>query len=204
MSIESVDTPIEIIALWRRLDQPHWLDHCHLRGTKLGWSLEGTLVGVLDGQPLRAQYRVNVDRLWRTRMAGVTVWTGTEQQGFRLGRSDEGIWTAFTTGAELSALTGLTDVDISLTPATNTLPIRRLGLEVGESAETTAVWIRPDLNLEPLPQRYTRTAESTYLYESGENFDRFRAEISVDEHGVVAAYPPIWERLAAAEGVGES
>jgi len=202
MSIESADSPVEIVAVWRRLDVPHWLDHCHVRGSKLGWSLEGTITGVQDDQPFRAQYRVNVDRLWRTRLAGLTVWRGPEQHGFKLGRSDEGDWTAFSSGKALAPLSGLTDVDISLTPATNTLPIRRLGLEVGESAETTAVWIRPDLNIEPLPQRYTRTGEWTYLYESGADYAGFQAEITVDEHGLVTDYPGVWDRLAVAEGEG--
>jgi len=202
MSIEPLDTPLEIVAVWRRLDIPHWLDHCHLRGSKLGWSLEGTITGVQDDQPFRAQYRVTVDRLWRTRLGGVTVWRGAEQHGFKLGRSDEGEWTAFSSGAALDPLAGLIDVDISLTPATNTLPIRRLGLEVGESAETTAVWIRPDLNIEPLPQRYTRTGEQTYLYESGADYTAFQREITVDAQGLVVSYPGVWERLAIAEAEG--
>lgn len=203
MSIEPVDNPIEIVAVWQRLDVPYWLDHCHLRGSKLGWSLEGTITGVEDDQPFRAQYRVTVDRLWRTRLAGLTVWRGPEQNGFKLGRSDDGDWTAFSSGRELAPLSGLTDVDISLTPATNTLPLRRLKLAIGESAETTAVWIRPDLNIEPLPQRYTRTGEQTYLYESGVDYADFRREITVDEQGLVVAYPGVWQRLAVAQVAGE-
>ena len=34
------------------------------------------------------------------------------------------------------------DVDLSFTPATNTLPIRRLGLDIGEEAEIHVAWLR--------------------------------------------------------------
>src|SRR5712664_99467 len=38
------------------------------------------------------------------------------------------------------------DIDLAVTPATNTLPIRRLNLEVGQSQEVTAAWLKfPDL-----------------------------------------------------------
>ena len=52
------------------------------------------------------------------------------------------------------------DVDLSFTPATNTLPIRRLGLDIGEEAEIHVAWlVWPELTVQPVLQRYTRLAE---------------------------------------------
>jgi hypothetical protein len=48
------------------------------------------------------------------------------------------------------------DVDISITPFTNTLPIGRLKLHTGESQEILAVYIcMPDLAISTDRQRYT-------------------------------------------------
>lgn len=97
---------------------------------------------------------------------------------------------------EIPAVAGCLDVDLAFTPATNLLPLRRLGLAVGESREMTAAWVCfPDLSVEPLAQRYTRLDEHRVRYESLGG--TFTAELEVDELGLVVSYPPLWERVAA-------
>ena len=97
---------------------------------------------------------------------------------------------------EIPAVAGCLDVDLAFTPATNILPLRRLGLAVGESREMTAAWVRfPDLSVEPLAQRYTRLDERRVRYES--RGGSFTADLEVDELGLVVRYPPLWERVAA-------
>jgi hypothetical protein len=60
----------------------------------------------------------------------------------------------------------------------------------------SAAWVKvPDLTLEPLPQRYLRTEEGRYRYQS--RGGDFTADIDVDEMGLVTRYPPLWERVAA-------
>ena len=74
------------------------------------------------------------------------------------------------------------DVDLSFTPATNTLPIRRLGLEIGEEAEIPVVWlVWPELSVQRVLQRYTRLGEDRYRYTQ----DEFEAELAVDRQGLV-------------------
>ena len=81
-----------------------------------------------------------------------------------------------------------------MTPATNTLPIRRLALPVGKTEAVTAAWVKfPDLEIQPLAQRYTRLGENRYRYESDTGFS---VEIELDEMGLVTLYPGGWERLA--------
>ena len=90
---------------------------------------------------------------------------------------------------------GCDDVDLSVTPATNTLPIRRLNLEVGSSVSVIAAWVKfPELTVEPLSQRYTRLRKDSYRYESNTGSS---AQIAVDDLGLVTAYPSGWERIAA-------
>jgi uncharacterized protein len=82
-----------------------------------------------------------------------------------------------------------------VTPATNTLPIRRLDLDIGKSESVTAAWIKfPDFEIQPLPQRYARITKHVYRYESDTGFS---AGIVVDDLGLVTTYPGGWERIAA-------
>jgi hypothetical protein len=97
---------------------------------------------------------------------------------------------------DLKAVQGLIDIDLGVTPATNTLPIRRLAPAVGRAVDVTALWVRfPELTIEPLPQRYTRTTQDRYRYESAGG--AFVAELEVDDLGLVVTYEGGWQRIAA-------
>jgi hypothetical protein len=85
------------------------------------------------------------------------------------------------------------DLDLSFSPATNTIPIRRLALNQGERAEVRSAWLKfPDLALELLVQTYARTGEFTYHYASSGG--EFVTDIEVDAAGFVVHYPPLFER----------
>jgi Putative glycolipid-binding len=47
------------------------------------------------------------------------------------------------------------DVDLGFTPATNTLPIRRLGLEVGEAAGLAVAWLNGPRSVSNVPSSAT-------------------------------------------------
>src|SRR5947209_17719639 len=87
--------------------------------------------------------------------------------------------------ANLEPVTRCLDVDLNFSPSTNTLPIRRLDLAIGEEAEVRAAWLRfPSFELEPLVQRYEHLDEQTCRYESGSD----SAEVRVNGDGLVTAY----------------
>ncbi|MFD5214493.1 putative glycolipid-binding domain-containing protein [Microbacterium sp. NPDC058345] len=87
------------------------------------------------------------------------------------------------------------EVDISASPLSNTLPIRRLRLAVGESADIITAYIRvPELDVVADPQRYTRLSEYEYLYESRDS--GFRRTLTVDDEGLVVDYPGLFARAA--------
>jgi hypothetical protein len=102
-------------------------------------------------------------------------------------------------GQARADLEGCIDVDISATPFTNTLPIRRLGLEPGGSSEIDVVYVDPlpALEVRREAQRYTylevREHGARYLYQSVRS--GFRAELEVDADGLVLDYPDLWERV---------
>ena len=66
---------------------------------------------------------------------------------------------------------------------------RRLGLEVGQSAQLPVVYILvPALKIRPATQTYTRIDATHYRDESG----TFRADLPVDEDGLVLDDPGFW------------
>jgi uncharacterized protein len=169
-------------------------DYCSLWHTPEGWLLKGTVTGAIDEQkPMLATYEIHCDESWLTHRVEVERTIGSEIKTLSLNVQSRGVWRS--AGGELPAVNGCDDVDLSITPATNTLVIRRLNLEVGSSASVIAAWVKfPELMVQPLSQRYTRLAKSTYRYESNTGFS---AEITVDDLGLVVSYPNVWERIAA-------
>lgn len=176
------------ILLWSPVGRPG-AEYCEVRRARAGWRLRGTVVATADGRPLRVEYQIACGTDWRTQTVHVATVSGADRQIARLTARD-GQWQTLTD--ERADLRGCVDVDLGITPATNTLPIRRLNLAVGASADVTAAWVRfPSLEIRPLRQTYTRLDERTYRYESDTGF---RAELVVDEDGFVVTYPGGWER----------
>lgn len=150
-----------------------------------GASAEGLIVGGPDDPELRIRYRVECNSAWATTAATLDTPTGQ----VRLRRSGQ-TWQL--DGVLRPDLAGCLDIDIALTPFTNTLPIRRLGLEVGEEAEIAVVYLQPaehPVEVREMHQRYTRLDEHVYRYQSG----AFSRDLEVDSDGIVLTYPGIWE-----------
>jgi hypothetical protein len=155
--------------------------------------LQGVVLNALDGVPRSVRYQVLCTAEWVTTYAAVSVETGSDVRSVELHREPDGTW--LRQGEPQPGLHGLFDVDLGFTPATNTLPVRRLGLAVGDAADVTAAWVRfPDLSVEPLAQRYARVAHGRYQYESAGG--RFRAAIEVDDRALVTTYEGLFERVA--------
>jgi hypothetical protein len=180
-------------------------ERCELSQAEDGWLLSGTALIAAGGEPAAARYDIALAPDWSTREANITVRSGTDARERTLSlRSDDGQWRiAYEPAPEatdhdmLESLRGLIDIDIGFTPATNTLPIRRLAPAIGETIDVTALWVRfPELTIEPLPQRYARLSEHRYRYESAGG--AFMAELEVDDLGLVVTYEGGWQRLAAA------
>ncbi len=165
------------------------LEHFSLHKTPEHYVLEGVVL-CNNSVPTRIDYKITTSLKWHTQSVEVLV-IGVERKSLRLEVSPKQEW--FLNGRRLEAFTGLIDIDLGITPATNTLPINRLNLAVGKSAELTAVWIRfPELTVEPLRQRYTRLDENTYRYENTDG--SFSADLLVDELAIVESYGEIWTR----------
>jgi uncharacterized protein len=86
------------------------------------------------------------------------------------------------------------DVDIWPTPFTNSFPIRRETISVGERRSFRTAWISaPGLTVHAQPQAYTRLSGRRYIFENLSS--GFNAELSVDEDGIVVDYPNLFRRV---------
>jgi uncharacterized protein len=157
-----------------------------------GWALRGTILALEEEGSAQASYDVVCDAAWRTIRADISVRSARVSRALHL-RVDEGRW--FQNGTEMTAVRGCIDIDLSWTPSTNTLPIRRLNLAVGAgSGPLTAAWVRfPQLTVEPLPQEYQRIGEQRFEYSS--RGGAFTAVLGVDGEGVVLDYGGVWRQI---------
>ena len=177
---------------WRWVWQPdlgEGAEGFRFRATERGLEARGVVNATLEGEPLKASYVVETDAHWRTRHVRVAVEGGGTLEILSDGK---GRWRR-ADGAKLPELDGCVDPDISMTPFTNTVAIRRLGSRVGEATEIRVAYILvPELTLRAAPQRYTRLAERLWRFD-GLDID-FTADIAVDVDGFVIAYPGLFRR----------
>lgn len=173
--------------LWRRLDAPgHEASRLRFDGDRP--VLEGTAVFTEGAVSCRLSYRIECDDAWRTVSASVQGWVGDREIDVRI-RADAGRWTM--NGRECPRVEGCVDVDLNFSPSTNLLPIRRLGLAVGEHGPVSAAWLRfPSFELERLDQVYRRLADDVYRYESADG--AFTRDLTVDAAGFPTEYPDFW------------
>jgi hypothetical protein len=168
------------------------LEHLALQEEADGITAESVILGRAGGQPFAASYRISCDSGWRTREVAIGL-IGSSRQ-LLLTADGEGRWRAGA-GADLPALRGAVDVDITATPFTNTLPIRRLGLDPGGSADILTAWMSfPDLAVHRDPQRYTcLEANRRWRYDSRDS--DFSRELEIDADGLVVTYPGLFRRV---------
>jgi hypothetical protein len=175
-------------VLWQASDGGS--EVCVLEQAGRGRRLRGTVLTHEANQPIELRYAVTVDASWVTTDVEVLVsFAGGEpHEPVEIGA----LWSGEERPPELR---DCVDVDLSFTPSTNTLPIRRLGLDVGKHAEIAVAWLTwPELRVERARQVYARLAEDRYRYTQGD----FQAELIVDEHGLVIDYEGLWRALARA------
>ena len=97
-------------------------------------------------------------------------------------------------GAHRPELDGCVDVELACSPFPVTLPIRRLPLEVGDSAEMPVATIDVEtLAVDVATRRYERVGERRWRVTDGSGGDS--TEFDVDEHGIAIDQPGRFRRL---------
>jgi hypothetical protein len=158
-------------------------------------SADGIVLGIAEGLPFRLRYVIRCDERWRVRSLRVEG-SARRRAAFELHSDGEGTWRD-ASGTIIEQLSGCIDVDISATPFTNTLPIRRLRLRAGETSEIRAVYVDvPAFEVTAERQRYTcleAQPNGRYRYQSVPDGTPY--ELAVDADGIVLDYPGLFRRI---------
>jgi uncharacterized protein len=181
--------------LWQGLIAPS-MERFVAARTENGCQLSGLILQAHQDEPYVVRYSIDVDDAWRTRAVQIEV-ENAGQHRITLAADGAGHW--LRDGERVPAVENCLDVDLEWSPSTNTLPVRRLGLALGETKTVAAAWVRfPSLAVQRLDQSYERLEERRYRYRSG----RFTADLTVDEDGVVLQYGVNWKAVAASGELG--
>ena len=181
--------------MWTPWSEPG-LEHLHLQQQDGNILADSIIVGVSNRLPFRLHYEITCDSNWKVKELGLTLLSGN-RESIKIQTDGQGHWSTHT-GDRVPSLEGCIDVDISATPFTNTLPIRRLALSPGQSAELLVAYASiPEIELKPERQRYTclewNTDRGLYKYEGLES--GFSTELPVDSEGLVIDYPGLFKRV---------
>ncbi|MGN6324823.1 putative glycolipid-binding domain-containing protein [Pseudolysinimonas sp.] len=161
-----------------------------LERARVSQGVEVQVESVIDSARGRYSYELVCAADWTFRSLHLEALAG--HRSFDLVRGDDGAWTL--DDVERADLAEAVDLDLAISPLTNTLPIRRLDLGIDDEADIVAAYVSfPDLEIVADPQRYTRLDEDAYVYESLDS--DFEAELTVDAAGFVLEYPGLFERL---------
>jgi uncharacterized protein len=178
--------------LWTLTDENHsYSELCRVLDRDGHLRFAGTVLASEDAIPYELRYEVRTDARYRTEAAVITrVWPAPALE-IALARDPDGRWRR---GSQpLDGFDDCIDIDLGFSPCTNTLPIRRLELEVGERREIAVLWVLfPEFSLVRGEQTYERIGEDRYLYQSGE----FRARLQVNKDGLVLDYESLWTATA--------
>ena len=159
-----------------------------------GAMLRGTSVGVEGGGPWSFTYVIEVDPAWRVRRAAIE-----SGDGGRLEIEADGAGAWRVNGARRPELDGCFDLDLEGSAVTNTLPVHRLAIGLGERAEAPAAYVRTHgLSIERLEQSYRRLPSGAdhLVFEYEAPRFEYRAELRFALDGLVVDYPGIARRVA--------
>ncbi len=176
--------------LWKGIEYES-LENCLIRTTEEGTEISSTIVGQYEGKVYLIDYQIRANTAWETVFVSIESRINFRTQHWQFEGDCQGNWRK--NGKAVAPYGGCIDVDIPVTPFTNTLPINRLKLTIGESRLIKVIYLDVLTDeFKPVQQKYTRLKEDVYHYENVPN--DFEAEIIVDKQGLVVDYPQLFTR----------
>lgn len=145
---------------------------------------------VIDSARGRYSYEIECERDWTFRTLHLE--SAGDELAVDLESDGHGSWTH--NGLLRDDLAECVDIDLSASPFTNSLPLRRHPLDIGDEEDFVMAFVEfTDLTVFPDAQRYQRLDEDLYRFESLDS--DFTRDLTVDFDGFVVEYPGLFERL---------
>ena len=175
----------------------HSLENCVLTNSDESIDVNSVIVGTHDDKIYRVDYSIKINRNWESFFVEVKAQLSDKKEEINYHSDGRGNWTK--NGVPVNESKGCIDIDISLTPFTNSLPINRLQWELNKPQQIKVLFF--DIlsqEIIPVQQRYTKLSNSEYKFENVPN--DFEAIITVDESGMVVNYPELFVRTEERKG----
>lgn len=156
----------------------------------LRWENEGwTAIGEVGREAV--SYVLRLSSTWQ--VSQFLLFRDGDDPDLWLGTDGAGRW-GEVNGAHREDLDGCSDIDLHITPFTNSIPIRRLRLPVGDAAEIiTAVIDVETLGIIPVRQRYEHIAPGRWRKTHVKT--GVTSEFRVDDYGLVHDEPDLFRRI---------
>jgi hypothetical protein len=185
---------LSLEAAWAHILNPGQ-EKLTLEVSPIGVMATGEVDERIGSQTYRFHYSALCDPDWNLKQLTVER-IGHPTAGISLLADGQGKWYNAAC-EELKALEGCSDVELSASAFTNTIPIRRLNLGENQRAELKVAFVDAyTLGVGVSQQRYTclhrGESESAYFYEGLAT--GIRVEIKVDAEGLVLDYPNVFRR----------
>ena len=169
----------------------HSLENCVLTKSYEDIEVDSVIVGAHDDKIYRVDYSIKTNRNWECIFFEVKTQLSDKKEAFNYHSDGRGNWTK--NGEGVLEFKGCIDIDISLTPFTNSLPINRLQWELNKPQQIKVLFL--DIlsqEIIPVQQRYTKLSNTKFKFENVPN--DFEAIITVDASGIVVNYPGLFVR----------
>lgn len=170
------------------------LEIAHIEMEEAGIKVCSTVMTLENHSPTCIEYTLRLNQNWE--VENLEVSKKGQSGGLFLSVDKEGNW-FLNDGTNIPDLTGAVDVDLSCTPLTNSLPIKRMDWEQQvEPAQIDVVYIdHENLTYKKVTQSYKRIHKredtQTFHYKSGQ----FETVFTVDHEGFVLAYPTYFNQV---------
>ncbi|HTE32309.1 MAG TPA: putative glycolipid-binding domain-containing protein [Chryseolinea sp.] len=173
----------------------HSMENCLLTKTVDGNEITSTIIGAHENQIYKVEYHIRTNKNWETTFVNLKTQSGNSNELFILEKKERS-W--LLNNKPNDGLKDIFDIDISLTPFTNTLPINRLQQKENERQTIEVIYFDIlEKEIKPVKQIYTRLSIDRYTYE---NYDKsFKADIKIDDQGLVVDYPELFKMTAKRE-----
>ena len=147
--------------------------------------------GIIKSRPILIEYHLIISGNWLIKE--VEIKSLLAHKNITLKSGSNGKWYDVD-NQEIPELDGCLDIDIAITPFTNTLPIKRLGNSLKQRTKITVLYFDIDnWCFKKVEQNYTKLTDNLYKYEGV--FRNFVADLPIDDYGFVTTYPGLFKRV---------
>ncbi|MBD2756657.1 putative glycolipid-binding domain-containing protein [Spirosoma validum] len=170
------------------------LEYFILTPAEGGLLADGQLIGMYEGRPYSLHYQIRIDNRWAVREVIIRSDAANDVL-IQLTTNGRGEWYD-REGNLLPELAGCIDVDLTLSPFTNTLPIRRLRFLSEQPQQINVVYIDlPAGKISSVSQLYIRLTDDCYRFQQPDS--SFSADLPVDADKMVIDYPNLFRRVSS-------